>query len=205
MGCRTAEPGDMPSGAGVSRGCAVRRIADLMGGHHPEPTPETRGQQMPATIPCLWFDTQAEQAAQYYTSIFPNSTVGAVTRYGPDNPAGLPAGTVLTVDFTLDGRAFTGLNGGPMFPFTEAVSFQIMCADQAEIDHYWDALTADGGQESVCGWLKDRFGLSWQVVPTDWMALFTSGDAERAQRGFQAVMGMKKIIIADVMAAADAG
>ncbi len=158
---------------------------------------------MPETIPCLWFDDRAEEAAQLYSSLFPNSSIGAVTRYGPDAPGGAAEGSVMTVDITLDGRRFTLLNGGPQFPFTEAVSFQIMCADQAEIDHYWEGLTADGGEESVCGWLKDRFGVSWQVVPTDWMEIFLSGDHERWQRGFRAVMGMKKIIIADVLAAAD--
>jgi len=157
---------------------------------------------MPTTIPCLWFDGQAEQAAEHYTSIFPNSTIGAVTRYGPDSPGGQAEGTVMTVDFTLDGRPYTGLNGGPQFPHSEAISFQIMCADQAEIDHYWDRL-GEGGEEGPCGWLKDKFGVSWQVVPVDWMEIFNSPDRARAQRGFQAVMGMKKIVIADVIAAAD--
>jgi predicted 3-demethylubiquinone-9 3-methyltransferase (glyoxalase superfamily) len=162
---------------------------------------------MPTTIPCLWFDDRAEEAAEFYTSVFPNSQITTVTRYGPDAPGGMPEGSVMTVDFSLDGRQFTGLNGGPQFTFSEAVSFQVMCADQAEIDHYWERLS-DGGEESVCGWLKDRFGVSWQIIPTEWMAMFTSltaPDRERAQRGFQAVMGMKKIIIADVIAAADAG
>ncbi len=157
---------------------------------------------MPTTIPCLWFDGQAEQAAEHYTSIFPNSTIAAVTRYGPDSPAGQAEGTVMTVDFTLDGRPYTGLNGGPQFPHSEAISFQIMCADQAEIDHYWDRL-GEAGEEGPCGWLKDKFGVSWQVVPVDWMEIFNSPDRARAQRGFQAVMGMKKIVIADVIAAAD--
>jgi len=156
---------------------------------------------MPTTIPCLWFDGQAEQAAEHYTSIFPNSTIGAVTRYGPDSPGGQAEGTVMTVDFTLDGRPYTGLNGGPQFPHSEAISFQIMCADQAEIDHYWDRL-GEGGEEGPCGWLKDKFGVSWQVVPVDWMEIFNSPDRARAQRGFQAVMGMKKIVIAEVIAAA---
>jgi len=156
---------------------------------------------MPTTIPCLWFDGQAEQAAEHYTSIFPNSTIGAVTRYGPDSPGGQAEGTVMTVDFTLDGRPYTGLNGGPQFPHSEAISFQIMCADQAEIDHYWDRL-GEGGEEGPCGWLKDKFGVSWQVVPVDWMEIFNSPDRARAQRGFQAGMGMKKIVIAEVIAAA---
>lgn len=157
---------------------------------------------MPETIPCLWFDDQAEQAAAHYTAVFPNSAVTAVTHYTGENPAGRPPGSVLTVEFTLDGRPFTALNGGPMFTFSEAVSFQVMCADQAEIDHYWERL-GDGGEEGPCGWLKDRFGLSWQVVPTQWVEAFTSGDTARAQRGFEAIMGMKKIVLADVLAAMD--
>jgi predicted 3-demethylubiquinone-9 3-methyltransferase (glyoxalase superfamily) len=155
---------------------------------------------MPETIPCLWFDDQAEEAAQYYTSIFPSSAVGTVTRYGPGMPA--PEGTVMTVEFTLDGRPFTALNGGPRFTFSEAVSFQIMCADQAEVDHYWDRLT-EGGEESMCGWLKDRFGVSWQVVPTGWMQLLLVGDLERVRRATAALMTMKKIDIAAIERAAD--
>ena len=120
---------------------------------------------MPKQIPCLWFDGQAEEAAQLYTSVFPNSTIDQVTRYGPDMPPPMKEGDVLTVDFTLDGQQYTALNGGPQFRFSEAVSFQIVCADQEESDRYWDRLTADGGEESMCGWLKDRFGLSWQVFP----------------------------------------
>ena len=119
---------------------------------------------MPKQIPCLWFDGQAEQAAQHYTSIFPNSSIGDITRYGPDMPPPMKEGDVMTVDFTLDGQEYTGLNGGPQFPFTEAISFQIMCKDQEEADHYWTRLT-EGGEESQCGWLKDKFGVSWQVVP----------------------------------------
>jgi predicted 3-demethylubiquinone-9 3-methyltransferase (glyoxalase superfamily) len=155
---------------------------------------------MPETIPCLWFDDQAEEAARHYTSIFPNSAVGTVTRYGPGMPA--PEGTVMTVEFTLDGRPFTALNGGPRFTFSEAVSFQIMCADQAEVDHYWDRLT-EGGEESMCGWLKDRFGVSWQVVPTGWMQLLFDGDLERVRRATAALMTMKKIDIAAIERAAD--
>lgn len=158
---------------------------------------------MPETIPCLWFDGDAEAAAVHYTSVFPNSSIGTVTRYPADAPAGTggpPAGSVLTVDFTLDGRPYTALNGGPQFPFTEAISLQVMCQDQAEIDHYWERLS-DGGEEGVCGWLKDRFGLSWQIVPTGWMSML-QGDPERAARGFQAIMGMKKIVLAEVLDAA---
>jgi predicted 3-demethylubiquinone-9 3-methyltransferase (glyoxalase superfamily) len=160
---------------------------------------------MPETVPCLWFDTEAEQAAAHYVSIFPNSSVGTITHYPEDSPAGTggpSAGAVLTVDFTLDGRPYTALNGGPQFPFTEAVSLQVLCRDQAEIDHYWERL-GEGGEESVCGWLKDRYGLSWQIVPAEWMSML-KGDPARAARGFRAIMGMKKIILADVLRAADA-
>ncbi len=118
---------------------------------------------MPKQIPCLWMDGTAEQAAQHYTSIFPNSSIGAVTRYGPDMPPPMQEGDVLTVTFTLDGQEYTALNGGPQFPHSEAISFQIMCRDQEEADHYWNRL-AEGGEESQCGWLKDRFGVSWQVI-----------------------------------------
>ena len=157
---------------------------------------------MPETIPCLWFDSEAEEAARHYTAIFPNSSIGAVTHYSGENPGGKPVGSVLTVDFTLDGRPYTALNGGPHFTFTEAVSLQVMCADQAEVDHYWERLS-EGGEEGPCGWLKDRFGLSWQVVPKEWVEAMTSGDTARAQRGFEAIMGMKKIVIADVVRAMD--
>ena len=130
--------------------------------------------------PCLWFDGQAEEAAQLYTSVFPNSTIDQVTRYGPDMPPPMKEGDVLTVDFTLDGRRYTGLNGGPQFPFTEAVSFSVTCADQQEVDHYWTALS-EGGEESMCGWLKDRFGLSWQIVPTGLYDLIGDQDAEQGR------------------------
>jgi predicted 3-demethylubiquinone-9 3-methyltransferase (glyoxalase superfamily) len=155
---------------------------------------------MPETVPCLWFDDQAEQAASHYTTIFPNSSVGEVTRYGPGLPQ--PEGSVMTVEFSLDGRPYTALNGGPLFSFNEAVSFQIMCADQAEVDHYWGRLT-DGGEESMCGWLKDRFGVSWQVVPVGWQALLMDPDPERVRRAVAALMTMKKIDIAAIERAAD--
>ena len=155
---------------------------------------------MPATTPCLWFDGRAEEAATFYTEVFPNSSVTGVTRYGPGTP--MPEGTALTVEFTLDGRPYTALNGGPQFTFTEAVSFQIACADQDEVDHYWTRLT-DGGEESQCGWLKDRFGLSWQVVPDELPALLADPDPQRAQRAMQALMGMRKIDVAAVRRAAD--
>ena len=155
---------------------------------------------MPAQIPCLWFDGQAEAAAELYTKVFPNSTIDDVTRYGPDTPGA--EGAVMTVEFTLDGTKYTGLNGGPHFTFSEAISFQIMCADQAEVDHYWTRLS-EGGEESQCGWLKDRFGLSWQVVPTRMFELLHDPDADRAQRAMQAMLKMRKLDIAELERAAD--
>ena len=150
---------------------------------------------MPITTPCLWFDGQAEEAAALYTSLFPDSATTSVTP-GPD-------GRAMLVTFTLDGRGYQALNGGPQFPFTEAVSFSIACADQAEVDHYWDGLLAGGGQESRCGWLKDRFGLSWQVVPQRLPELLGDPDPARAGRATEALMGMSRIVVADLEAAAD--
>jgi predicted 3-demethylubiquinone-9 3-methyltransferase (glyoxalase superfamily) len=118
-------------------------------------------------------------------------------------PPPMQEGDVLTVDFTLDGQEYTALNGGPQFPFSEAISFQIMCADQEEVDHYWDRLTADGGEESMCGWLKDRFGVSWQVVPTEMLSLLSDPDSGRAQRATQAMLQMRRIDIAEIKRAAD--
>ena len=158
---------------------------------------------MPKQIPCLWFDGQAEEAAQLYTSVFPNSSIGEVTRYGPDMPPPMEEGDALTVSFTLDGQEYTALNGGPQFPFSEAISFQIMCADQEEADHYWNRLTADGGEESMCGWLKDRFGVSWQVFPEELLALTNDADPARAQRATQAMLQMRRIDIAEIRRAAD--
>ena len=152
--------------------------------------------------PCLWFDGQAEDAANHYTSIFPNSRILDVTRYGTAGPG--PEGSVMTVDFEINGQEFTGLNGGPQFTFNEAVSFQIYCADQAEVDRYWDALT-DGGEEGPCGWLKDRYGLSWQIVPTRLLELIKDPDPGRSQRAMQCMLGQKKIDIAAVERAADGG
>ena len=157
---------------------------------------------MPKQIPCLWFDGQAEAAAEHYVSIFPDSEITSISRYGPETPG--TEGQVLTVAFTLDGSDYVGLNGGPQFPFTEAVSFQISCADQEETDHYWDRLT-DGGEESQCGWLRDRFGLSWQVVPTALMEALSDPDPGRAHRATQAMLGMRKIDIAEIRRAADEG
>ncbi|MCB1017986.1 MAG: VOC family protein [Acidimicrobiales bacterium] len=156
---------------------------------------------MPRIVPNLWFDTEALEAAERYVSIFPNSEVTEVTRYSEVGPG--PAGTVQTVNFTLDGQPFTGINGGPQFPFTEAVSLLIECADQDEIDHYWEALTADGGEPVQCGWLRDRYGLSWQVVPAGWEALMTDPDPERVRRATEAMLTMVKLDIAALEAAAD--
>ncbi len=155
---------------------------------------------MPRFITNLWFDTEAMEAAEYYCSIFPNSGITRVAHYteaGPGEP-----GTVVTVDFTLDGQPFTAINGGPMFTFSEAVSLLIDCTDQREVDHYWEALSADG-QTGQCGWLKDRYGFSWQVVPDDLAAVMADPDPERARRAFEAMLGMSKIDIAAVRAAAD--
>jgi predicted 3-demethylubiquinone-9 3-methyltransferase (glyoxalase superfamily) len=149
---------------------------------------------------CLWFDGRGEEAAQFYVSLFPNSKLGKVTRY----PEGTPgqAGSVMTVEFELDGVQFLALNGGPEFKFTEAVSFQIDCKDQAEVDRYWNALIADGGEESVCGWLKDRFGLSWQVVPNVLPRLMGDPDKAKANRVAAAMMQMRKIDIGKLEEAA---
>lgn len=156
---------------------------------------------MPKITNCLWFDTQAEEAANFYCGIFPNSKINQVARY-PDSMGDGRAGTVMTVDFELDGRPFLGLNGGPHFKFDEAISFIIDCRDQAEVDRYWDALLAGGGRESQCGWLTDRFGLSWQVTPRRLLELTTDPDREKANRVFAAMMQMVKIDIAKLEEAA---
>jgi predicted 3-demethylubiquinone-9 3-methyltransferase (glyoxalase superfamily) len=149
---------------------------------------------------CLWFKGQAEAAARFYCGLFPNAKVGRITRYPEGTP--MPAGTVMTVEFDLDGAQFVGLNAGPEFTFSEAVSFQIHCKDQREVDRYWNALIADGGEESVCGWCKDRFGLSWQVVPEVLPKLMADPDRGRANRATAAMMQMKKLDIAGLEAAA---
>jgi len=145
--------------------------------------------------PCLWFDGQAEEAAALYTSLFPNSRIERVNRSPGETPSG-PEGMVLTVDFTLDGEPFIALNGGPDFQFNEAVSFSIDCEDQAEVDRYWDALIADGGEPSVCGWLKDRFGVSWQVVPKVLPQMLSSSDGPAAKRALEAMLQMTKLDVA---------
>ena len=153
--------------------------------------------------PCLWFDGKAEEAAGLYTSLLPDSRVDKVWRSPAETPSG-PAGMVLTVDFTLNGQRFQGLNGGPDFSFNEAVSFVIECEDQAEVDQLWDALTANGGEPGPCGWLKDRFGLSWQIVPRQLNELVDDPDPERARRAMEAMLQMGKIDVAELQRAADA-
>lgn len=156
---------------------------------------------MPRITPSLWFDTRAEEAAEFYVSVFPNSRITRVSYYGEAGPR--PAGTVLTVEFSLDGQPYVAINGGPEFTFDEAVSFMIDCADQEEVDHYWSRLVADGGQESQCGWLKDKYGLSWQVVPAELGRLMNDPDPARAQRAMAAMLKMQKIDVAALRAAAD--
>ncbi|MFD4832297.1 VOC family protein [Streptomyces uncialis] len=148
---------------------------------------------------CLWFDGRAEEAADHYLSVFRNSEPGRVTRYTEAGPG--PAGTAITVDFTLNGQHFLALNGGPEFTFNESVSFQIHCADQDEVDYYWDRLTQDGGRPGQCGWLKDRFGVSWQVVPTELPGLLADPDHERAARTTRALFAMTKPDIGALRAA----
>ncbi len=154
---------------------------------------------MPPITPNLWFDTNGLEAAEFYVSVFPNSKVTNVTHYGEAGPR--PAGTVLTVDFVLDGVEFTAINGGPEFTFSEAVSLLINCADQEEVDYYWAKLT-DGGEEGPCGWLKDRYGLSWQVVPSAMDEMLGAGTKEQIARVTQAFLKMKKFDIAALKRAA---
>jgi predicted 3-demethylubiquinone-9 3-methyltransferase (glyoxalase superfamily) len=150
--------------------------------------------------PFLWFDSQAEEAARFYTSIFPNSKIVKVARYGDAGP-GKP-GTAMTVEFQLDGQTFIALNGGPLFKFTEAISFMVNCQSQEDVDFFWEKLL-DGGTESQCGWLKDKFGLSWQITPTALMQLLNDPDPKRSQRAMQAMLAMRKIDIAALKQAAD--
>jgi predicted 3-demethylubiquinone-9 3-methyltransferase (glyoxalase superfamily) len=152
---------------------------------------------MDKITPCLWFDGQAEEAAAFYTSLFPNSRITAVNRSPGDTPSG-PKNSVLTVEFTLDGHSYIALNGGDDFKFTEAISLSIDCDDQAEVDRYWTALLANGGEESVCGWLKDRFGLSWQVIPRRMPEMFASSDRAAAERAMKAMLNMVKIDVAEL-------
>ena len=152
--------------------------------------------QMTATriTPCLWFDSQAEEAAKFYASVFKNSKIGKISHYGKEGfeVHGRKAGTVMTVEFEIDGQKFVALNGGPHFQFNEAVSFQIHCETQAEIDHFWSKLT-EGGKEQPCGWVKDRFGLSWQVIPNALPQMLMDENSEKAQRVMKSMLQMRKI------------
>ncbi len=150
---------------------------------------------MQKITPCLWFDNQAEEAVKFYATIFKNSKIGKVSRYDEASAevSGQPVGSVLTVEFQLEGQDFIALNGGPVFKFTEAVSFSVDCKGQEEVDMYWNALTKGGGEESVCGWLKDKYGLSWQITPTILGEMLSDPDPKKASRVMQAMLQMKKI------------
>ena len=172
-----------------------------MAATNPAPGGNTRTEPRKQKITTfLWFDNNAEEAAKFYTSVFKNSRIIKTAPY----PEGAPGqkGTVMVVDFELDGQSFTALNGGPHFKFTEAISLLVHCNTQEEIDYYWEKLTADGGQESQCGWLKDKYGLSWQIAPDALLKVWSEGDPAKAQRVMQAMMPMKKLIIKDLEAAA---
>jgi len=156
---------------------------------------------MSKIAPCLWFNGEAEEAARFYVSLFPDSELLSVSHYGEGAP--FPAGTALLVEFQLDGRRFQALNGGPEYSLNEAVSLSIDCKDQAEVDRYWDALSQGAGEEGRCGWLKDRFGVSWQVIPAGLGSLISDPDPERARRALQAMFGMKKLDLAAMRAAAE--
>lgn len=157
---------------------------------------------MPTITPNLWFDGRAEEAARFYASVFPGSEIESVSRAAADNPS-TKEGDVLLVTFTLSGQRFVGINGGPQFPFTEAVSFQIDCEDQAEVDRYWDALVEGGGEHGQCGWLKDRFGLSWQVVPKEMRAYVGGPDPDGSRRAMEAMLQMSKLDVGALRRAYD--
>lgn len=152
--------------------------------------------------PCLWFDSEAEQAAELYVATFPDSAITGISRYGEAGPR--EAGMVMTVAFTLDGIGFMAINGGPQFPHSEAISFQVNCRDASEVDHYWDRL-GEGGEFGQCGWLKDRFGVSWQVIPEGLGEVIGDPDPERARRATEAMLGMSKLDLDAMRAAADRG
>jgi len=158
---------------------------------------------MAKITPCLWFDGKAEEAAEFYVSLLPDSRVDKVWRSPADTPSG-PAGMVLTVDFTVAGQPLQGLNGGPDFTFSEAISFGIECEDQAEVDRLWDTLTADGGEPGPCGWLKDRFGLSWQIVRRELNGMMEDPDPDRARRAMEAMLQMGKIEVDELRRAVEA-
>jgi predicted 3-demethylubiquinone-9 3-methyltransferase (glyoxalase superfamily) len=155
-------------------------------------------QNFPKITACLWFDNQAEEAAQFYTSIFKNSRIGRITRYGKEGYEihGKPEGTVMTVEFEIDGQPFTALNGGPVFTFNEAISFQVNCETQEEVDYYWEKLSKGGDEKAQqCGWLKDTYGVSWQIIPKILSELVGDPDSEKSQKAMKAMLQMKKIDI----------
>lgn len=154
---------------------------------------------------CLWFDHKAEEAAKFYTSLFKNSKILKVVHYDEASAkvSGMPKDSVLTVEFELEGQKFVALNGGPAFKFTEAISFIVDCESQEEVDNFWNKLIADGGEESMCGWLKDKYGMSWQIVPKLLEEMLSDPDAAKAGRAMQAMLEMKKIIVADLQKAYD--
>ena len=159
---------------------------------------------MQKITPCLWYDHDGEEAASFYVTLFPDSRIDHVQRSPADNPS-MKEGGVLVVEFTLAGQRYMALNGGPQFPFTEAISLQVRTEDQAETDRLWDALLANGGEESECGWLKDRWGLSWQITPKRMMELLADPDKDRARRAMEAMLTMRKLDIAAIERAADGG
>jgi predicted 3-demethylubiquinone-9 3-methyltransferase (glyoxalase superfamily) len=158
---------------------------------------------MQKITPFLWFGHEAEEAAKFYTSIFKNSKIGRILRYDEEaaSKSGRPAGSVLTIEFEIEGQKFVALNGGPQFKFNESVSFVVNCETQKEVDYFWEKLTADGGEESQCGWLKDKFGLSWQVTPTVLIDMLHDKDSEKAERVMKAMLQMQKIDIEKLKAA----
>jgi predicted 3-demethylubiquinone-9 3-methyltransferase (glyoxalase superfamily) len=160
-----------------------------------------KDEEMDRITPCLWFDTEGEKAANFYTSVFPNSRIVEIEHYGEAGPR--PAGTVMTVAFELNGQRFIALNGGPDFKFNEAISLQVDCKDQEEVDNYWSTLS-DGGEEGPCGWLKDKYGLSWQIVPTRLFELLRDPDRDKSQRVMEAMLKMKKIRVDELEQAAAA-
>jgi predicted 3-demethylubiquinone-9 3-methyltransferase (glyoxalase superfamily) len=182
----------------------------LQGGIRPQKNPnhvatrneiQIRGATMPKITPFLWFDNNAEEAVNFYTAIFKNSKINSISHYGDAGPG--PKGSVMTASFSLDGQNFTALNGGPIFKFNESVSFVVHCKGQEEVDYYWEGLLADGGTESQCGWLKDKFGLSWQIVPDTLFELLGDKDPAKSQHVMQAMLKMRKIEIKKLQNARD--
>lgn len=187
-----------PRKPATSRKAATPRKA-AAGARRPSLAAAAQVTRAPSITPFLWFDREAEEAAEFYCDVFPGSKVVAVSRYPEGAP--MPAGTAMSVQFELAGQPFQAMNAGPVFRFTEAVSFYVDCKDQAEVDYYWSRLTSGGGQESQCGWLKDRYGLSWQVIPRQLTAAMAHKDPRKAARAMQAMLGMRKIDVAAIEAA----